>query len=978
VSHGKLDLREWGFITNSPLILDGEWEFYPGEFIIKENVHPSQIDSQEYVQVPGNWNVSTGKKNNYGYGSYRLRIYIDPSIGSTYGIRVPYISSSSEVYVNGELLSSSGKPAATKNQYKPSNSPYTVYFPIENESEIELVIQVANFDNLGKGGIARSIKFGLEEPLRKSINFTKNITLISCMLYLIHALYSLILFFIGNRDKRFLYFSVTVICIILGTLVGERLLFEWFPLNFEWGIKIKYLTVIFGGYFLLQCIRQQLSEFLHRKFVPIYNLISGMLVFLILILSAEYNLKFTLFYTMVMLIPCFLALLLMYNVTKHIDKNNIYLLLALIAGVGSLIWLIILTRLQIEMEPYPFDLMIAMICFAIYWFKRYFYILEESRVLMGELQKANEQKDEFLLTVAHEMKNPLHGILNISHAITEREKDNLQTKSLRDLKLLNAVGRRMSLMLNDLLELERYKENLIVIKPMDISIYSVTEAVMNILRFMTDGKNVKLENKIPKNFPNVRADENRLNQILFNLLHNAIKHTNEGEISVYATIKEEWAEIYVCDTGRGIDEEIQEKLFEPYVQSTSGHEGGFGLGLSICKKLVELHGGKMSVSSIPEKGSIFSFSLKLSSSTQNLNSVMKEPFQFQEEHLTLNEMAASMAERRQSKSVEPIRILAVDDDPINLKVLENIFELEIYHIYTTQNAQHALSMLSAHEWDLMIVDVMMPHMSGYELTTNVRKQYSILELPILLLTAHHRPEDIEIGFQVGANDYVTKPVNSLELKARVQSLTKVKKSISERLRMEAAWLQAQIKPHFIINTFNSIASLSRLNLDKMDELIHELSNYIRLSIDFQNIDGLSPLEEELQLVQSYLFIQKQRFGERLHVIWNTDEQIQFLIPPLTIQPLVENAIHHGLMKRIEGGEVRISIKDVGEKVLISVADNGVGMRKEKVAQLLNGDPANSGIGIINTDRRLRQLYGQGLRIKSKVGEGTEISFLVNK
>ncbi|MBO0991993.1 hybrid sensor histidine kinase/response regulator [Bacillus sp. SD088] len=983
-SQGVLDLRNWDDITDYPLTLDGDWEFFPEKFLMEEREENDSIDNnQAFTQVGKGWELATDSSNTYGFGSYRLQILVEPTKGDTYGIRLPYISSSSEIYVNGELLAGAGKVGQIKEEYKPSNKPYTVYFPIENKEEITLVIQVANFDNPGKGGIVRPPKFGLEEPLRENINFSKNIILISCIMYMIHALYSFILFLVGNRDKRFFYFSMMIVCLALGTLIGERLIFEWFPFNFKWGIKVKYLIIISGGFFLLQCIRQQLTRV---KLVSIYNILCVFLTLAILLLPAEYNLKFTLFYTIIMLIPCLLALHLMYQVTKQIDKNNIFLLLAIVAAVSSLMWLIILTFTQNEMGPYPFDLLIATICFAIYWFKQYFRILDESQKLAFKLQKEDKRKDTFLQNVAHEMRNPLHGILNISQAVTAREEETLNRKSIEDLNLLNTVGKRMTFLLNDLLELERFKENRIALQPYDISIYGVTEAVISILRFMIEGKSVTLVNRIPKNFPPVFADENRVNQILFNLLHNAIKYTNEGEISVQASVQGEWASISVQDTGKGIEEELLNELFEPYFQATDDMENGFGLGLNISQQLVEMHGGKITIRSKSGEGSIFTFTLKLSSHTQQ-DTVANIPLIVQERQIASEEFAVSIELENSKNTVEslktsdhkPIRILVVDDDPINLKVMESIFEVELFHVYTTTNGKQALTMINGHEWDIMIVDVMMPHMSGYELTAHVRERYSIVEMPILLLTAHNRTEDIELGFQVGANDYVTKPVNAPELIARVKSLTSVKQSMSERLRMEAAWLQAQIKPHFILNTFNSIAALSRLDLDRMDKLIHELSNFIHLSIQFQNTDGLSSLENELQLVHSYLFIQKERFRERLRVVWNVDKHIQINIPPLSIQPLVENAIQHGLMKRSEGGEVRISVKDLQKSIVISVADNGVGMKEEAVEQLLDGKrKEGTGIGIFNTDRRLKHLYGQGLKIDSTLEVGTIISFSINK
>src|SRR5699024_687152 len=129
--------------------------------------------------------------------------------------------------------------------------------------------------------------------------------------------------------------------------------------------------------------------------------------------------------------------------------------------------------------------------------------------------------------------------------------------------------------------------------------------------------------------------------------------------------------------------------------------------------------------------------------------------------------------------------------------------------------------------DLVISDVMMPEMSGYELTAEIRKIYDLSELPILLLTARGNPEDIYTGFLKGANDYVTKPVDALELTMRVQAFTDLQASIHERLWMESAWLQAQIRPHFMMNTLNSIISLSEIDLPRMQRLLERFTDYLQ-------------------------------------------------------------------------------------------------------------------------------------------------------
>lgn len=148
------------------------------------------------------------------------------------------------------------------------------------------------------------------------------------------------------------------------------------------------------------------------------------------------------------------------------------------------------------------------------------------------------------------------------------------------------------------------------------------------------------------------------------------------------------------------------------------------------------------------------------------------------------------------------------------------------------------------EWDLVISDVMMPQMSGYELTQIIRQRFSMTELPVLLLTARSQPADIENGFLSGTNDYVTKPVDALELRSRVHALTSVKQSMHERLRMEAAWLQAQIQPHFLFNALNTVIALSQIDVNRMNKVLEAFSRLLRGKFQFDNINEFAPIEKK--------------------------------------------------------------------------------------------------------------------------------------
>ncbi|MNW55081.1 Sensor histidine kinase YpdA [compost metagenome] len=286
-------------------------------------------------------------------------------------------------------------------------------------------------------------------------------------------------------------------------------------------------------------------------------------------------------------------------------------------------------------------------------------------------------------------------------------------------------------------------------------------------------------------------------------------------------------------------------------------------------------------------------------------------------------------------------------------------------------------MLEKSRWDLLIADVMMPQMSGYELTQKVREHYSISELPILLLTARSQPADIYTGFLSGANDYVTKPVDAIELKYRIRALTIMKQSFSERLRIEAAYLQAQIHPHFLFNTLNSIMALSETDTKRMQQLVGAFTSFLQISFDFLNTGELVSLSHELELVKAYLHIEQTRFSDRLSVVWAVEPGIHALVPPLSIQPLVENAVKHGLLSQQQGGTIEIRITRLQKAVRIEVRDDGPGMDHDTLSTLLNPTMKDKkGIGIANTNRRLLQFYGQGLLIQSQPNKGTTVSFVV--
>ncbi|HQL35492.1 MAG TPA: histidine kinase [Bacillota bacterium] len=190
---------------------------------------------------------------------------------------------------------------------------------------------------------------------------------------------------------------------------------------------------------------------------------------------------------------------------------------------------------------------------------------------------------------------------------------------------------------------------------------------------------------------------------------------------------------------------------------------------------------------------------------------------------------------------------------------------------------------------------------------------------------------------------------------------------------ELSFLQAQIKPHFLYNTLNTFVSMSYFDMDKARSLLTDLSHYLRRSFDFKDLSQFVPLKNEIELAKAYVEIEKARFEERLEVVFDVPEDLEVNVPRLMLQPLIENAIIHGILPKPEGGKIDILVKQEAKQLVFQVKDNGIGMDTKKLLNTLRQEKRNS-VGIANIDSRLKKLYGKGLEFKSSLGAGTEVAW----
>jgi two-component system sensor histidine kinase ChiS len=399
-----------------------------------------------------------------------------------------------------------------------------------------------------------------------------------------------------------------------------------------------------------------------------------------------------------------------------------------------------------------------------------------------ELQRLDELKDEFLANVSHEIRSPLQGIIGLVESIVGGAAASLDTKTMNNLHLIMSNTRRLASLVNDILDLSRLKNFDILLQKTSVDIHAVASLVLSLLQPVIDQKALTVRNRIKPKTVYVDGDPDRLQQILMNLINNAIKFTEKGTITVSVKRKSVNGKVVVAvaDTGRGIPVDKKDVIFEAFEQgeeSITRSYGGTGLGLTIAKNLVELHGGTMWVESEPNKGSCFYFSLprapkRMEEDTRVIEKQVPVPDQ-----KIMKDVPDDLLVQRIIRSVvaekDASRVMVVEDETINLQILVDHLALAGYAVEIATDGHQALEMIHENDPpDLILLDIMLPGMSGYEVCGIIRERYSQYELPIIMLTARSKP-----GLEVGANDYIVKPVEKRELLARVRNFIALKKSI---------------------------------------------------------------------------------------------------------------------------------------------------------------------------------------------------------
>jgi two-component system sensor histidine kinase ChiS len=473
----------------------------------------------------------------------------------------------------------------------------------------------------------------------------------------------------------------------------------------------------------------------------------------------------------------------------------------------------------------------------------------------ADLRRLDQLKNEFLANTSHELRTPLNGIIGIAESLVDGVTGPLPKETTANLRMIVFSGRRLANLVNNILDFSKLRHKNIELQIKSVGIREIVEVVFTLSRPLIAKKDLQFINSVSPDLPPALADENRLQQILHNLVSNAIKFTESGKIEIAATVVTEkdqslpgknndYLAITVSDTGIGIANDKLDRIFEYFEQadgSTARVYGGTGLGLALTKKLVELHGGQIEVKSVENKGSQFTFTLPVASTAEKILLGESHPI-VSRQSLIVNGLSAAVGEDLEPTTPDGpqsarFKILVVDDEIVNLQVLINQLSLAHYAITKATNGIEALAMIKeGYKPDLILLDVMMPKMTGYEVCRKIREQFPVNELPILMLTARNQVSDLVEGLNSGANDYLTKPISKNELMVRI------------RTHLELANLNiayGRFVPHQFLHFLNKE---SIVDVQLGDQVQQEMS------ILFSDIRSFTTLSENMTPEDNFKFI----------------------------------------------------------------------------------------------------------------------------
>jgi len=377
--------------------------------------------------------------------------------------------------------------------------------------------------------------------------------------------------------------------------------------------------------------------------------------------------------------------------------------------------------------------------------------LKEYEEKAAKAEKASKMKSLFLANMSHEIRTPLNAIEGFSRVMVETDS---QEDRMNYMEIIESNNNRLLSLVNEILDLSRVESGEIIVKNVPTDLNYMMNSIKQLFKFRCP-EAVNLVFKKPSSPVTMNTDENRLTQVFSNLISNALKHTSKGEITYGYQLISETDEIqfFVKDTGTGIDPQFIDHIFDTYASKDAEQQRGFGLGLALCRIIVEKMGGTIQVESTLGQGSLFTFTLPFSGSVSGM---------------AVTSRSTNMRTLRVSSPVDQTAlktVLVVEDEESNYELVRIVLQMR-YNLLRAHNGIEAVMMNEEEHPDLILMDVRMPEMDGLDATRIIKEVNS--KVPIIILSAFAFPENIRKAKAAGCDEFMAKPFNVEDLIEKIE------------------------------------------------------------------------------------------------------------------------------------------------------------------------------------------------------------------
>jgi CheY-like chemotaxis protein/nitrogen-specific signal transduction histidine kinase len=385
-------------------------------------------------------------------------------------------------------------------------------------------------------------------------------------------------------------------------------------------------------------------------------------------------------------------------------------------------------------------------------------------------ETANKTKSLFLANMSHELRTPLNAILGYSEMLQEEAADRqLEDEFGSDLKKINAAGKHLLALINDILDLSKIEAGKMELFLENFEVSELINEIASTIRPLVEKNANTLHIECAPDLGLMQADQIKVRQGLFNLLSNAVKFTHEGDVTLNASRERmngsDWIVFRVTDTGIGLSAEQIVKLFQDFTQadaSTTRKFGGTGLGLALTRRFCQMMGGDVTVHSVPNEGSVFTIKLPAAVQQARLEATPK-----------LARRAATNTSGADGENAEPLPpeatyVLVIDDDPVQRDLIERFLSKEGFTVRCAGSGEAGLRFARQSRPVAITLDVMMPEMDGWSVLAELKADAELRDVPVIMLTM---VDDPERGFSLGAADYATKPVDRARLSQILKKYT---------------------------------------------------------------------------------------------------------------------------------------------------------------------------------------------------------------